>query len=343
MSHFYALDNDQQVSCLHELANTALHQWEGSFSELTLVKYRENAVFSARRDDGQRVALRVHRHNYHTEAALRSELQWMEALAAGGLQGPEVIPTRDRQQLVSVYSESIGEPRHIDMLAWLAGKTLGTSEHGVNADDSTPDVFHAAGALAARIHTHGERWEQPDEFVRHAWDEEGLIGHQPFWGRFWELDALTTDQRQLLLAARRRARIDLRRYGRNLSNFGMIHADLVPENLLLDKAKLRLIDFDDAGFGWHMFELATALFFCLDDPRYDQMQASLLAGYQSVRALTRQDLAMLTPFLTLRGMTYLGWVHTRAGSPTALELTDFLIERTCKLAGRYLDSALPET
>ena len=25
--------------------------------------------------------------------------------------------------------------------------------------------------------------------------------------------------------------------------------------------RIKLIDFDDAGFGWHLFELATALYF----------------------------------------------------------------------------------
>lgn len=337
MSHFHQLSGDEQIARLHDLASTALRQWDGQFSDIALIKYRENAVFSARRDDGQRVALRVHRHNYHSEAALRSELEWMEALAGGGIQVPQIIRARDDRHLVSVFSDGVGEARHVDMLAWLTGSTLGTSEGGVGASAETAALFHAAGALAARIHNHGEGWLQPDEFVRHAWDEDGLLGHQPFWGRFWDLAALSAEQRELLIKARRAARLDLRRYGRHLGNYGMIHADLVPENLLVDGSQLRLIDFDDAGFGWHMFELATALYFCLDEPRYAELEDALFAGYRTERTLSEADRTLLPLFLTLRGMTYLGWVHTRAGSPTALELTDFLVERTCKLARAYLD------
>mgnify|MGYP001145899713 FL=1 len=130
--------------------------------------------------------------------------------------------------------------------------------------------------------------------------------------------------------------MDLRRYGRSLGNFGMIHADLVPENLLLEGGELQLIDFDDAGFGWHMFELATALYFCLDDPRLAQIQAALLAGYDSVKPLSAADRAALPLFLALRGTTYLGWVHTRRNSETARELAPMLIERACTLAAAYL-------
>ncbi|WP_419710081.1 phosphotransferase enzyme family protein [Pseudomonas sp. NFX224] len=336
MTDFHALNHEQQVARLHDLARHALQQWDGEFADIQLVKFRENAVFSARRHDGQRVALRIHRNGYHCEAALRSELQWMEALAGAGITVPQIIRAQNQSHLIEVTHQDIGEPRHIDMLAWLPGATAGTSEAGVQADTEIDFLFNEAGAIAARIHLHSADWQQPDEFVRHAWDEEGLIGANPFWGRFWELAQLSDEQRDLLQQARRTARKDLRQYGRHLGNFGMIHADLVPENLLIEGPQLRLIDFDDAGFGWHMFELATALYFCLDDPRYEQIKAALLDGYNAVKPLTEADRQTLAMFLMLRGTTYLGWIHTRQGTPTAIEMAPMLIERACLLAREYL-------
>jgi Ser/Thr protein kinase RdoA (MazF antagonist) len=321
---------------LHDLARHALQHWHGDFADIELVKYRENAVFSAWRHDGQRVALRIHRNGYHSEAALRSELQWMEALAGAGITVPQIIRAQDERHLIEVTYADLGEPRHIDMLAWLPGATAGTSEAGVQAATEIDFLFAEAGAIAARIHLHSAEWQQPDEFERHAWDEDGLIGANPFWGRFWELEQLSEDQRDLLQQARRAARRDLRQYGRHLGNFGMIHADLVPENLLIEGPRLRLIDFDDAGFGWHMFELATALYFCLDDPRYEQIKAALLAGYHAVKPLTEADRERLALFLMLRGTTYLGWIHTRQGTQTAIEMAPMLIERACRLAREYL-------
>ncbi len=67
--------------------------------------------------------------------------------------------------------------------------------------------------------------------------------------------------------------------------YGLIHADLVPENLLVDGDRVRVIDFDDAGFGWHLFELATSLYFISGDEGYPTARAALIRGYRSERAL----------------------------------------------------------
>ena len=340
MADFYTLSPEDQIKRLHDLAVAALDRWQGDFSNVTLVKYRENAVFSARRGDGRRVALRLHRHGYHSDAALRSELYWMSALAAAGIDVPPIIAAANGDHFVTVSAPGVPEPRRVDMLAWIAGEPVGSSEDGLALEASAAeDLFFKAGALAARLHNHSNELTLPTTFTRHAWDAAGLIGDNPFWGRFWELGLLSTDQRALLMTARERAAADLAAFGKNAHNYGLIHADFVPENLLNDGGRLNLIDFDDSGFGWHMFELATALYFNLDDPGYPGLVKALFAGYRSERALPEAHAALLPLFLFLRGTTYLGWVQTRAETETAQDLGPMLIERTCGLARDYLATA----
>ena len=84
----------------------------------------------------------------------------------------------------------------------------------------------------------------------------------------------------------------------------------MPENLRNQDGRLKLIDFDDAGYGWHMFELATALYFTLDEPHHSEIANALLSGYRTVRTLTERDEALLPLFLFLRGTTYVGWVQS---------------------------------
>ena len=65
----------------------------------------------------------------------------------------------------------------------------------------------------------------------------------------------------------------------------MIHADFVAENLMVDGDSVRLIDFDDAGFGWHLFELATALYFEMEEEHYPDAYRALIEGYREYRTL----------------------------------------------------------
>jgi Ser/Thr protein kinase RdoA (MazF antagonist) len=143
----------------------------------------------------------------------------------------------------------------------------------------------------------------------------------------------------LLLRARAKIADELAAFGTSPDRYGLIHADLVPENLLIDGKRVQVIDFDDAGFGWHLFELATSLYFLTGDAAYPIAREALIRGYRSERELPDEVLKRLPLFLAVRGTTYLGWVHTRQGSDTARELTPFLVERACAVAEGYFASS----
>ncbi len=338
MTHFYALKPDEQAERLRALAHAALAHWDFGRCELTLIKFRENAVFSVAAHGGHRYALRVHRAGYHTDAELRSELQWMHALQASGFDVPEIVPAHNGASFLTVRHVGVPEPRQVDVFKWIGGTQLGTVGEGSSADVAELSrVFHTIGKLAARLHNHGTGWTLPANFTRRAWDAEGLVGEQPCWGRFWDLAALSPDERALIMCARERLRRDLAALDRSAAVYGLIHADFAPENLLVDGDRIRLLDFDDAGFGWHLFEIATSLYFHTGQGYYPQICDATIAGYRTERPLADGQLALLPMFLAARGVTYLGWVHTRQETETARELTPMLVELVCKAARNYLD------
>lgn len=322
---------------MQALAHLALKRWDLDVSGLTALKVRENAVFRIDLNGGGRAVLRVHRDGYHSDAALDSEFAWLRELECAGIQVPRVIRSRHARDFEVVGTPSADGARQVDVFEWIDGCQLGSIEDGVSGKDTDVAAqYFKIGSIAARMHNHASGWKHPQGFRRHAWDAAGLVGERPLWGRFWELAALSGAQRTLLNRARAMIAGDLEAMGMHAGQYGLIHADLVPENVLVDGDRVCVIDFDDAGFGWHLFEIATSLYFISAECVFEAARDALLRGYRSERPLSDEAIERLPLFLAARGTTYLGWVHTRQGTETARELTPFLIERACTAAEQYL-------
>ena len=116
---------------------------------------------------------------------------------------------------------------------------------------------------------------------------------------------------------------------RLIENFGLIHADLHPDNIVYDGEDLALIDFDDAAYGWHLYEIASALIMEIFSPDFDALRAALLEGYRAHRPLPERDVELLPVFLLIRGMAIVGWIHQRAeqvGSDFFAEVKQIVFE-----------------
>ena len=73
------LDYKQQVRAFRHLALVALEQYKIFPSKVKFIQYGENATFKVHSSQGD-FLLRIHRNNYHSEAAIEEELHWLEYL-----------------------------------------------------------------------------------------------------------------------------------------------------------------------------------------------------------------------------------------------------------------------
>jgi len=301
--------DDAHLQPIIRLARLALSHWRLDDAGLVVIKHRENTVFKVTAADGRCFVLRVHRRGNNSDAAVQSELVWMGALRDAGIATPAVVPAENGDLFVHVGEES--DPCQCDLLEWLPGKLfndLGRVERGMRVEFC--DRYKQLGALAARVHTQSEKWHLPADFARRAWDEGGLLGERPVMGRFWEHPLITHRQKREMMKARLVLREFLKKFGKTPENYGLIHADFLPENILVHNCELSLIDFDDCGFGWYLFEMATSLFPQINQPFFDDLVAAYTDGYRSERDMSDADLDALPAFIMIRGFTYLGWLHT---------------------------------
>ncbi|WP_419178611.1 homoserine kinase [Ensifer adhaerens] len=318
---------------LDNRARQALVHWGVADQQPELLKYRENAVFRVRLADGRPAALRLHRAGYHSETALRSELQWMAALGDGGLAVPRPIAAADGRLLVALPDAGELAAQHVDVIGWVDGEPLGESGKRLShSPGRLVEIFSSLGASMAEMHNLADRWTPPDGFWRAAWNGDGLIGERPIWGRFWDCEGLSAAPASALSNLRLDLRQRLAVMPTPARDFGLIHADLVRENVLVDATGVKFIDFDDAGYGYRLFDLATALLKNRREPAYEMIEAALIAGYRSSRSLTEEALAGLPLFLVLRSLTYIGWFAARPELPGARERVRRYADETLALA-----------
>jgi len=334
---FETLPRERQLQQLAELGMRALSHWGLDGADLQLLKHRENTVMKVTAPSGERYALRIHRRGYRSDADLLSELQWLDSLRAVGIATTHTRRALDGSLFKTVKTPALPEGRQCDLLAWVPGSAIGSIEEGVALDAETlVRVYHSAGELAARIHNHGENWQPPPGFTRLSWDEDGFFGETgSVCGRYWDLADLTPDQLALLHRAREVTAAALDEFGKSADRYGLVHGDMLPENLFYDGSELRLIDWDDTGFGWHLYDFATAIFAHLGRASFDPALAAMVEGYRRHRALPQDHLEMLPILIMARALSYVGWAHSRR--ETAGEMTPLIIDVACELAGQLVE------
>jgi Ser/Thr protein kinase RdoA (MazF antagonist) len=333
---FYRTTPDEQVQRLAELTAAALAAWELDGAEITPVAYRENMTF---RIDaaGKAFAFRIHQANYRTDAQIQSELDLMSYLNREGISTPKVVPAADGALFKTISVASVGEPRQCDMFEWIEGKPL--RETGKSLEMPLPELvgyYQKVGRMAATIHNATERWQRPPGFDRPAWDAEGLFGPGAHLGDYRRLTDITNDQKALLDRIADKVADALQDFGTRPDRYGLSHCDFLAENVFICEDGLRLLDFDDAGEAWYLFDLCTAVFDLMETPSHEPCLEAILSGYRELRDLPDSHLEMIPSFVLARVLSYLGWCAKKTHMPQTAWMKPVLLYAAEKYSGDYL-------
>ncbi len=296
-----------------------------------LITLSENATYRVNDPGtGRTGILRVHRQNYHSLRSIQSELDWITALRAETeVRSNIVIPTRTGDR---VY---VTEVDGIERYAVMFEVMLGTEPDGRVLH---PTSFRTLGEITARLHTHAQSWTPPEGFRRFSWDWEHTLGQSPRWGRWEDGIGITDDDVELFGAAAEIVRERLAQYGDGPDRYGLVHADLRLANLLVDGEQVNVIDFDDCGYSWFLYDFGTAVSFLEDDPRLPEWQDAWVEGYRSMAPLSDDEVAMLPTFVMLRRLLLVAWMGSHSHAQEVQEQGDAFTAGTRDLAIKYIRS-----
>ena len=299
---------------------------------LTLLNVSENATYAV--DDpttGLRTVLRVHRHGYHDLPEIESELAWLDALRAeAGVRTPHVLPTADGRRVLAMSEAGSRDPRYVVHFEWLPGAEPNPT------DERLPESFVLLGEITARMHRHARSWHRPAGFHRFAWDYDGAFGRVSRWGRWQDGVAVGPEEQDVLGRLDAVLRRRLARFGSGPHRYGLVHADLRLANLLVDGDQTYVIDFDDSGWSWFLYDFGTAVSFFEHDPRVPELTEAWLRGYRTVLPLAADDEAEIPTFVMMRRLLLVAWIGSHSGTDLARSMGAEYTAGSCELAESYL-------
>jgi Ser/Thr protein kinase RdoA (MazF antagonist) len=307
-----------------DMPDLNLELWrETENGRATLINLSENHSFRVDAPTGTTI-LRLHRPGYQTAASIGSELAWLEALGRD-TDLPVVRPLAGRDgRLV----QQMGDRRAV----------LFAFEQGREPTTGSKALFRTLGIFAATTHNHAVRWTPPNDFIRPTWSAANMLDPTGLWGD-WRLAPGVSEDSGALEAVDSSLRVMLADYGTGADRFGLIHADMRLANLLVDGPRTVLLDFDDCGFGWFMYDLASALSFIERSPDLPALQQAWLEGYTTVRELSEADIAIIPAMILLRRMVLLAWIGTHGETELAQSHAPRFAADTVTLAEAWLDQS----
>jgi Ser/Thr protein kinase RdoA (MazF antagonist) len=329
---FDTLPHEQKLVALAELCRVAMRQYDlpaGCRTEL--VNLSENATYKVEDPaSGHRWALRVHRDGYHSDAAIASELAWLIDLRAQGVvTTPVPVPGRNGERIQKVPHPAMARPRNVVLFEWESG-----IEPGVNED--LRKSFEILGEVTARMHRHVSTWRRPAGFERLTWDFETSLGARPHWGSWRDGMGIDAAKRNLFGNVVDLIRKRLDAFGKSDDRFGLIHCDLRLANLLADGDEVKVIDFDDSGFSWFMYDAATPVSFYEHLPEVPDLIRHWLAGYRRVIDLPQVDEDEIPTFVMLRRLLLVAWIGSHSETELAQSMGIEYTEQTMDLCRIYL-------
>jgi Ser/Thr protein kinase RdoA (MazF antagonist) len=304
-----------------------------SGATIRLLNYSENATYLLEEEKtSQKYILRVSRPGYHTKAEIESELDWLEAInKETPIEVHQPIPNNKGRYIQVVHLDD-EQDYYSTIFSFLKGDS---PEEGTVLD--LIRHFETLGEITAHLHEHSNQWIQRKQVTRNYWDYETILGDRPKWGKWQDGLAMTPERVSLFQEVSEVIKERLEKFGKDPDRFGIIHADLRLANFIIEGDQIKVIDFDDCGFGWYLFDFASSISFIEHEPYVPDLKKAWLKGYRKVRALSEEEEREIPTFIMMRRLMLISWIGSRDNETSRQMGSQYTIQ-TDRLAQTYLEN-----
>ncbi|MFC4456193.1 phosphotransferase enzyme family protein [Deinococcus sonorensis] len=269
-------DRVKDLALWRAAAFRLLRDLDQDTTDLHLLGQGNNVVFRVGAPNGPLV-LRLHRPGVRPREVTEAELRFQAALSRrAAVRMPTPMMQAHGGYTVKTIVQGTG-PVHADLSSWCPGEVRRPGS-GLTLDDA-----RRAGAALARIHQFSETY--PAEPRWPVWNADTLFTAASPYEPGDLSRVFLPEQRAVLNFVEQRTREVLRTLPRRPDTFGVIHADFILGNLLFADDEVTVLDFDDCGLGWFVYDLCPLLGNLADQPDFAAWKQAVFSGYASIRAL----------------------------------------------------------
>ncbi len=259
----------------------------------------ENVVMRLQAGDGTSYALRIRRVVGAYREQIESELIFLRDLRLGTCADiPAPVATRTGELFCLLPDGS--DVYMCVLFTWVPGVHLGGA-------DVTPVQMGQMARAVAHMHIFSRTYSPPPGFRRPTYDAGWFLGDTSWRANADFVKLLDPGAVACLHRASDEVGAFLQAYPKNAETFGLIHYDLHVGNFLFHHGVANMIDFDECGWGYYLFDLAHILFEFVEHPDFAALQRTAMQEYGAVAGSIRE--ADLTPFLALQAVAYANWMY----------------------------------
>ena len=324
MSEYEEMNKDEQIALLDEFARDVLVQCGLSARSLECVHHSFNTTFKLTTPDAKTFALRISTDSRKWPEHIWAETQWLLELAReGSIFAPVPILNLQSEPFSNHYFFYQGGNLDVVIYPWIEGKIV--------EKNPTDEQLFQVGRAMATMHKLGKNWK-PEGYANFMPVDKPLMVKRDnlftfakehidpeLFKVFEEVNLRAT---KLFDALRERAEPQL------------IHADLQFANVLWHNDAMSILDFDDAGIGFPLQDLAISIFY-LREGR--EAEKHLLAGYTSTAPLPEYEQSELELLIASRSLALLNLLFETTKADD-LGLIPEYVEKTGRRLKYYLDT-----
>ncbi len=325
------------------IANQALKKYDISPKSLQFINFGENTTYKVT-TTSNKYLLRIHCPHYHTKPALNEEIKLLLKLSKNkkyAIQKPfknknskylttiaglatrlktnsTINSTTNLEINLEKSSNNSGSITnyHCDLIQWQEGRILRKS--------ISKNHLKALSELTAWLHKYLSSAKTKN---RTFWHSKGLLGSKAKLGHLNEIKNTYPSAFKQLTFVQKALTSKIKAYEKKYHNkMGLIHADFHFGNVLWNKTTPTPIDFDDFGFGFHMYDCAVSLVSAQDMlNKITKKESQLILNeyfesYNKIMPINQKDIEMVEVFKLTREIMMLCWLWNKKNNPRLQEL-----------------------